>query len=74
MESMKKLFLAVAMLMLAGSAFASERTYECSRYVDGKATGGHVNIKASSKSDAETKALKHYREVLKLRTDSVNCK
>jgi hypothetical protein len=71
---MKKLLPALALALFASTSFASERTYECSRYVDGKPTGGHINVKASSKSEAEAKALAHYRNELKMRTDSVNCK
>lgn len=70
---MKKLLPTLALMLLAGSAYA-DRTYECFRYVDGQPTGGHVNVQASSKSEAEAKALAHYRDDLKKRTDSVNCK
>lgn len=71
---MKKLLPVIALTLCAGSSFASERTYECSRYVDGKPTGGHVNVRASSKSEAESKAMAKYRNELKVRVDSVNCK
>lgn len=69
---MKKLLPAFALMLLASSAYA-DRTYECSRYVGGKPTGGHVDVKASSKSEAEAKALAKYRD-MNMKVDSVNCK
>ena len=69
---MKKMLPAFALVLLAGSAYA-DRTYECSRYVDGKSTGGHVDVKASSKSEAEAKAMAKYRD-MGMKVDSVNCK
>ena len=69
---MKKMLPAFALMLLAGTAYAN-RTYECSRYVGGKPTGGHVKVKASSKSEAEAGALAKYRD-MNMKVDSVNCK
>lgn len=73
---MKKLAGLAAMVLfglLATQAQAS-MSYECSRYVDGKPTGGHVKVTAASRAEAERIALNRYRNELKMRTDSVNCR
>jgi len=56
----------------AGVALAGERTYECYRYVKGKPTGGWINVKASSKSEAERKAVRRFKE-LGGRVDYARC-
>lgn len=69
---MKKTLIALAMLSAASASYA-DRNYECYRYVDGKPAGGYVNVTASSKSDAETKAYQKYKDMGK-KVHSVNCK
>lgn len=66
---MKKLMLLSTVLM-ANFAFASE--YECFRYVDGKPTGTYVKVSASSKAEAEKKALEKFKK-LGGKFDGVNC-
>jgi len=73
---MKKLVLSVlgmaACLLATAPAFA-ESTYECWRYLNGHPTGaGYINVRANSKSEAETKALQRFRE-LGGQMDSVRC-
>lgn len=53
---MKKILLATLAIALAVSTLSASRTYECSRYVDGKPTGGHTNVKASSVDEAIPKS------------------
>jgi hypothetical protein len=69
-------------LCLAGYAYANGSvaaspadkmsSFECYRYVDGKPTGTWINIEATSKSEAESKALARFKE-LGGRVDSANC-
>ncbi len=73
MNVIQKLFPALALVMLASSAQASERTYECYRYVNGKPTGTWISVKASSKEEATVKAMARFRE-LGGQVDSANCK
>jgi len=68
---MKKLLLLIT-LGLTINLFAME--WVCYRYVNGEPTGGYVKIDANSKSVAEKKALKKYREDLGYKTDYVKCK
>ncbi|WP_230656342.1 hypothetical protein [Psychrobacter sp. I-STPA10] len=64
--------IAVSALFVFSSQAQASYSYECSRYVDGSPTGGHVKVVADSKSEAEQKAMQKYKE-LKLRTDYVKC-
>ena len=74
---MKSTFLAISLsvglfCLSSSSASAGERTYECYRYVKGKPTGGWINVKASSKSEAESKAYRRFKE-LGGRVDYAKC-
>lgn len=62
-----------AVVALSASAVAVASTYECHRYVDGKPTGGHVDVQASSASEATQLAMQKYRD-MGTHADSVNCK
>lgn len=55
---MKKGLLALVLLTLGSSAYASE--YKCWRYVDNKPTGGWIVVTADSKSEAQDKARAEY--------------
>ncbi len=71
---MKKMLLLPPVLIVffcASSSFAS--TYECYRYVKGQPTGTWIKVKADSKSEAERKAYKQFKE-LGGRVDSANCR
>lgn len=71
---MKKLvsLMAVSALLALSSQAQAGTSYECSRYVDGAPTGGHVKVVADSKAEAEQKAMQKYKE-MNLRTDYVKC-
>jgi len=63
-----------SVLMMSAAPALAAQTYTCYRYVDGKPAGGHLKISASSKEEATRTALDRYRNKLKKRVDSVNCK
>ena len=63
----------VVLVLNIGSAWAGEYTYECYRYVNGKPTGGWINVKASSKAEAERKAVVQFKK-LGGRVDYAKCK
>ncbi len=65
---MKALFFVIfpilaASIGLASGAHAEESTYECYRYVDGHPTGTWINVKASSKAEAENKAYARFKDL-----------
>jgi len=67
---MKKLIFGLISLTVVVSASLK---YECSRYVNGE-WQGYIDILADSKTEAEEKAYKKYKEVLKMKVDYVKCK
>ena len=69
---MRKIILVVLVSGIFSSLFASK--YICYRYVNGEATGGFVKVYADSKSEAEKKSLKKYRDELGYTTDYTKCK
>ncbi len=70
MKVLVSLMISSAFVLASASAMAGN--YECYRYVDGKPTGGSVNVSASSQSEAVSAAMEKYRN-LGLTTHSVNC-
>ena len=52
---MKKLLLISALSLFASASYA-ESTWTCYRYVNDSPTGTWIKVKASSKSEAESKA------------------
>ncbi len=64
--------MATVLVLNIGTAWAGEHTYECYRYVKGKPTGGWIKVKASSKSEAERKALIRFKQ-LGGRVDYAKC-
>jgi len=67
---MKKLLLSIALFTFASASYAD--VYKCWRYVDGKPTGGWIDVNANSESDAVTIALAEYTKMGN-RVDSVSC-
>lgn len=64
---------AAVVLLTWRTAEADPYTFTCYRYVDGKPTGGWINMKAESKSEAESKAYQRFKE-LGGRVDYAKCK
>ncbi len=69
---MKKLLAVLPLAFVLNSPAHATMTYECYAYVDGEPTGGFVKVSADSKSEAEIKAMKKYKEI-KVKADYVNC-
>mgnify|MGYP000072932823 CR=1 FL=1 len=58
---MKKILLALALMMMASTSYAS--SYKCYRYVNGSPTGTWIKTQAPSKSKAEEKAYLRMKEL-----------
>jgi len=69
---MKKIVFVALVSGIFSNLFASK--YICYRYVNGKSTGGYIKVYADSKSEAEKKSLKKYRDELDYTTDYTKCK
>lgn len=63
----------VFFIFLRNQAQADPYTFTCYRYVDGKPTGGWINMKADSKEEAEAKAYARFKE-LGGQVDYAKCK
>jgi len=70
---MKKIILNIVAIATILSVANASTKYECSRYVSGDYKG-FIKIVANNKNEAEKKALKKYKNELKIRVDYVKCK
>ncbi|SEH04459.1 hypothetical protein [Candidatus Venteria ishoeyi] len=68
---MKKLIF--ALVLFSFSSLSHAYTYTCYRYASGHPTGTWISVKASSKSEAESKAYIRMKE-LGGRVDYAKCK
>jgi len=71
---MKKYFLIGITLFIFVSVVYASLGWTCYNYVNGKATGGWISITANTRQEAEAKAVDHYRNELKLRSDYCKCR
>ena len=68
---MKKIPLILSLALVGEIAFATN--FVCYRYVDGKPTGGFLNVKASSQEEAERISKEKYKK-LGYSLDYTKCK
>lgn len=68
---MKKLIAGLVLMLMSAVSYAA--TYECTGYIDGTLEGEPIEVIASKKAIAETKALDRMRKVNK-KVNYVVCK